>query len=156
MNYPVLIAELAADPLGRGYAGMTNQEAAANLTATLPPHARTVPDSTRRTFRDLCRIAGVDQAGNIYAKLAAVADSNPGVALAIAAAGDYAADGGLDFSDAATVAAIEGLLIAAALTEAEGNTLKALGQQTVSRARELGLGTVTDGHIGSARLKMGA
>ena len=36
-----------------------------------------------------------------------------------------------------------------------GDALKALGQRTVSRAEELGLGVVTDGHVGSARLRMG-
>ena len=151
-DYEVLVAELTDDPLERGYAGMTNQAAAESLNAV----DRTVADPTRKTFRDLLREIGMADAGVIHGKLKAAAESNDGVALAIAAAGDYGTDGGLDFSDPATVAGIDTLVAGGVLTSEEGDALKALGRRPVSRAEELGLGVVTDGHIGSARLRMGA
>ncbi len=152
MNYTVLVAELTDDPLGRGYASKTDQWVAASLNAV----DRTAADSTRKTFRELLRTQGMGVAGDIHGKLKVASESNSGLALAIAAANDYGTDGGLDFSDPATVAAIDALVSGGVLTTQEGDALKALGQKTVSRADELGLGVVTDGHIGSARLKMGA
>lgn len=150
--YEVLIAELTDDPLGRGYAGMTDQEAAQSLNGI----DRIVADPSRKTFRELLRVQGMTVAGVIYGKLKAAAVVDDGVALALAAAGDYSPDGGLDFSDPAAVAGIDALEAQQALTDTEADALKALGEKRVSRAEELGLGTVTDGHVGSARIRMGA
>lgn len=150
-DYEVLVAELVDDPLGCGYAGMTNLAAAARLNVV----DRSVADPARKTLRELLRVAGMVEAGVIHGKLKAAAESNAGVALAVAAAGDYGGDGGLDFSSPATVAGIDMLVTGGVLTSEEGDALKALGRRTVSRAEELGLSVVTDGHIGSARLRMG-
>jgi hypothetical protein len=150
-DYEVLVAELTDDPLERGYAGMTNQAVAGSFNAV----NRTAADPTRKTFRDLLRGIGMANAGIIHGKLKVAAEANDGVALAIAAAGDYGSDGGLDFSDATTVAGIDMLVAGDVLDADEGDALKALGRRTLSRAEELGLGVVTDGHIGSARLRMG-
>jgi hypothetical protein len=150
-DYEVLVAELGDDPLQRGYAGMADQAAADSLNGV----NRTVADPTRKTFRDLLRKGGMADAGIIHGKLKAAAATDDGVALAIGAAGDYGSDGGLDFSASETVAGIDMLVAGGVLTSQEADALKSLGQRTVSRAEELGLGLVTDGHVGSARIRMG-
>ena len=147
IDYEVLVAELTDDPLARGYAAMTDQAAAETLNAG----NRTVADPARKTFRDLLREIGMADAGTIHGKLKAAAAGSDGVALAVAAAGDYGADGGLDFSDPATISGIDTLVAGNVLSSDEGDALKALGRKTVSRAVELGLGYVKAGHVEEAR-----
>lgn len=53
------------------------------------------------------------------------------------------ADGGIDIADDATRAALDALVAGGALTSEEGDALKALGEQTVSRWVSVG-GSVSD------------
>ena len=146
MNIDVLGAELSDDPLGRTYSGMTDKEATDSLNAV----DRIIADSTRRSFRDLLRAEGLSVAGTIYGKLKTAAETSAGVELAVSAANDYSDNGGLDFSHAQTISGLNGL-VSAVLTQDEANKLKALGTRTVSRATELGLGTVRVGNVEEAR-----
>lgn len=143
----VLSDELTVDPLGRGYGGMTDVE----VVASLSTEDRTVPDTTRRTFRDLLRQEGMAVAGTIAGKLKVGAEGNEGLALAVGACMNYSNGGGLDFANQKTIDGIDTIVTSAVITSAEGDQLKAMGQKTVSRAVELRLSKVRVGHVQIAR-----
>lgn len=147
MSLEKLQIELAIDPLGRDYASKT----AAQVVDSLYTVDRVVADDTPKTFRDLLRAVGGTIAGTITTKLEAAGEADRGVKLAVEACGDYGSSGGLDFSHAYTIAALDALQTASVLTETETNYLKALGQKTVSRAEELGLSRVRIGTVMRAR-----
>ena len=142
MNIETLRAELTDDPLGRSYSGMTDAEAAASLNTVNRTRYVDVPISTLAGLIELSgmyeKLAG-DQSGNVYAaKLLRIANgSTPISALA--------------YSDAGKRAVIDGMLAAligaSILTEADAASLLALGVESISRADELGLGAVAEGHV---------
>lgn len=139
MNYAVLSAEISTDPLERGYAAMSDQQVADSLNTA----DREVADPTQYTVREYFRRYGLDEA-----MVAAIKAAAPTVGEIVT---DFGGDGGLDFSTDLTRTAIDQLQVGAVLTETQAANLKALGRQAVSRATELGIVAVTDGHVGSAR-----
>jgi len=124
--------ELRLDPLARGYAGMTDQQAADSLNAV----KRAIPRTS---------IGGKDLlACTTVAELVALTAANRDVYLALIQMDS------LDITNA-NVRNILGALFAAGTTTR--TNLVALGSSTVavSRAGELGLGEVTAGEVQRAR-----
>ena len=134
MNYPIFVAELTDDPLERGYAGMTNREAADRLNVIDRTKNResmsgseilnaiddtewlALSESARQVVWDICHLGSVNPFGH------------------------------------------EARLMQQVFSEPNSPTIAALGtarKEKISRANELGLDVVTDGHVHSARLKMG-
>jgi hypothetical protein len=131
MDYLALKNELSTDPLSRGYAGMTNAQAAASLNTA----NRTI---TRKSISG----AEIIKATLVAEYTALSAD------LKTAYWGMVGASGGVDPSDANTRAIFGAMFGAATTTRAN---LLALQNQTVSRAAELGLGEVTPGDVQCAK-----
>jgi len=145
MNYTVLCDEISTDPLGCGYATMSN----ADVAQALNEPNREVPDSTRYTVREYLNRFGLEGVDEMRANVEAASRT------AMEALTDYGGEGGLDFSHPKTREAIDGLQKAKAITADQADKWKSLGVKTVSRAVELGIGTVTDGHVGSAKIRLG-
>jgi len=126
MNAQVLIAELRDDPLGRGYAGMSDDEAGASLSAA--DRDITVSHTiTRLTLNCF----GLIRANAMWAGLVA---ANGQVAYSLE-------NGGLNVNDADVQATLAALVAADVLTQAEAAALIALANRTVCRAEELGIAT---------------
>lgn len=143
--YDILVAEIGDDPLGYGYANMSDEQVADALNAL----TRTKPDDTLYTMRRL--MIGVSDAATLIAKMDAVAASNPVVAEAMRMLRTFGEGGGISFADPATIAMIQQLYAANVLTDTERDELLAIGKQPASRAEELGLPQVYPGHVESAR-----
>lgn len=152
--YEVLIAELRDDPLGVGYANMTDAQVAEVMND--PTRAET-EDHTFYTMRALIErfvANGIDPA-SVINRLDAVAAQNPIVAEGLRALRAYGDGGGLDFASPATVAMIQQLQQAGVLSEAEANAVLSLGKRKCSRSESLGLGYIDPDHITCARRLMG-
>lgn len=147
MDYTILSAELADDPLGRGYAAMTDQEVVDSLHA----EDRTQVVIVFATWRTLLAAAGPTVTATIKAKIGAAAESNPAIALASDMLATYSDGGGLDMGHAYTRGVIDSLVTAEVLTADEAAVLKAVAERTVSRAVELGLSGVEASAVGIAR-----
>ena len=125
--------ELGSDPLGRGYAGMTDEQVAASLNAK----DRKVVQQTMVTAKELMARMEPNAAASILQKLESASATNNVVKWIMSfltGAGE-----GIDVGHANTRAQIEALVAAGVLTATEGASLKALAERTVSRAEELGL-----------------
>jgi len=143
MDYTILKNEITNDPLGRGYASMSDAQVAASLNTV----DRTVPDSTRYTMRRVMEV--MTDAGAAITKLDQVTD--PLVVEAMRALRSYTEGGGLDFSHPKTIGMIDQLTSQGVLTSQEASELKSIGTKPASRAEELGLERVEVGHVTSAR-----
>ena len=130
MDYSVLTAELLNDPLARGYSTMSDAEAAADLnteycTRNLP----SISGDTAFTATDATEFAQLtDHKRSLWMSWTSKDSINP-------------------FS-ATNVAFVNWLFGAESTTIA---TLNALRVEAISRAVELGLGTVKVGHVQTAR-----
>lgn len=158
MDLAELQSELTVDPLGRGYAGMDAAQAAASLNT--PNRSRFIAISGPALLR--WAAAGADVANNIPARIvriklaserAAPFDGLNFVAQGYAAAAVAAINASmpLSYDDATVRDMIAQLATDGVLTSGEADDLAALGTETISRAAELGLGTVKAGHIEQAR-----
>jgi hypothetical protein len=125
-----LIAELFNDPLGRGYAGMTAEQAAASLNAVNRPR-----------FRSAIPAAEIFAAVDLTEYKALTAQERDAFALVIAM-------GTVNANDANTRGILSAIFPGGGATRPR---LIAVAQEQVSRAAELGLGDVMPGHIEEAR-----
>lgn len=136
MNYATLVSELRDDPLARGYAGLTDAECAASLNAQdrLGPKR----DLTRREILESVPIA------EFAAFRAAVSAGNESAVVL-----DYylSAEGSVALADNSNG---EEVLLAAFGADRLA-LLRGLASTTTSRAAELALEVVGDGHVRSAR-----
>lgn len=134
MRILTLINELQNDPLGRGYAGMTDAQVAADMNTT---------------YREIDR-------GVIDSRLILIAtDASEYVALTAQQRGMFQAlvsPGTVDVSDTNVRATFAALFGAGTTTR---DNLLALSTKTVSRAEELGLPRIKPGYIEKARLRIG-
>lgn len=130
MNYDILVPEVRDDPLGRGYAGMTNAEVAARGA---------VVDRTRpRTS-----VTGDETFGcTVAAEFAAMTDAKRQLWLA------FCARDVINPNSAANGEFVKWLFGVSSETLA---ALVAVKSEPVSRWDELGLSAVGSGHIDSAR-----
>lgn len=151
MDYSILVAEIDGDPLGRGYAEMTD----AQVVASLAVEDRTLADATLYTAREILRRYGLAETVAIMSALDAAAGANRAIQLVVVMLEDFGGDGGLDFADAQTVAGIDALVATEVLTGDQGDELKALGQRTVIRATELGIDVPTVHQVTRARQMIG-
>ena len=147
-QYAVLIAELRDDPLGVGYANMTDQQVAASLNEP----RFSVPTTRFITWRAIAAVLDDDEYAAVKAALNQLAQVSPKVADMIPflsqATGDDGTGGGIDFGNAgvrAMIAALPGI------GETTKQKLLALGERPASRAEILGLPQVYPGHVESAR-----
>ena len=146
----ILRSELTADPLGRGYATMSDDEVAASLNGATIAVWEPVPVEQVKAWA----VRQMTPGGQFLLK-----------ALKVAAAGDSAAAGladtilegvgmnmpGWRMDDDQNIGLMMAAVQAGFLTEAQITGLRALGQKTISRAAQLGLGVVTVGDVGRVR-----
>lgn len=134
MDYGTLAAELTNDPVGLGYAGLTNAQAAAKLNAT----------NTGRT-RNRARVEVTEVFNCIddgaWPATAILQDKLRGV-LSM----PY-----VDASNTNTRGILGAIFPNSGATAATRTRLLALGTEAISRATELGLGYVSEGDVALAR-----
>lgn len=147
MDYQILTPELRDDPENIGYAGMSDDAAAAALN--LRTRTRTV--TTFATWRKMLADLGPTVTATVKAKVEAAAEANPAVALALDMLSEYGDGGGLDIGHANTRAVIDSLAAGGVLTLDESTAIKAMAEQPCSRADELGLPAIDAAHVQSAR-----
>ena len=148
MDYEILTAELIADPLGRGYAEMTDQEAADAMNAVDRTRNKTPHKAPLWQIKQLCLEQGVWFA----LKLAAATESP--IQGAAATAVELIEDDrfeNLDLDNAAAQQMLAALAAGGVVTQAQSDAIYALGTETLSRAAELGLPTVALQDIEIAR-----
>lgn len=127
----LLQTELTTDPLGRGYAGMSDQAAADSLNAANRPSTRTTIPA-----HEVLEATVPDE----YAALTAAEKTRYGLFVG---AGDINVQGA---NTRAAFAAMFGVG-----TQTRANLLALTAGPAQSRAAELGLGAVTAGQVGRAR-----
>jgi hypothetical protein len=130
MDYAILKAEITDDPLGRGYAAMTDAEAAASLNA---------PSRTRPVT---CIDPAVALKACVPSEFKALATADKQTFLGVLAIGP------VDPSNATIKAIFADIFAAGTTTRAN---LLALATEPCSRAEELGLGVLSAGDITRAR-----
>ena len=140
MNYEVLNAELAADPLT--LAKKTDAEVAAMLNE----QDRVVVRRASVTKYSFVEVLGLSRAGELWAKIETLADTNTEAAMALRL---LDADAGIDAGKLAAL--LPRAKTALGITDEE---IAALTTETVSRGAKLGIGAVTVGHVESARLRI--
>lgn len=152
-QYAVLTDELRNDPLGIGYASMTDDEVAASLNEP----RFSVPTTRFMTWRAIAAVLDDDEYASTKTALNQLANMSAKVADMIPflsqATGDDGTGGGIDFGNAGVRAMIQAL---PGIGEATKQKLLALGERPASRAEILGLPQVYPGHIQSGRQMMGA
>lgn len=142
MNYPVLVAELALPE----YEALSDAETARRLNAK----AVVAAVSQRVTLRTLLDKLGIEATAVILATFEKVAESMPVLGIVL----DWIKrpeSEGIDFGHAHTRKFFDDLLTGEAITAEQHYVLKSLGETLISRAEELGLGEVNDGHVTWAR-----
>lgn len=132
MDIAALAAELTNDPLGRGYSGMSNAQAAASLNTV----NITGPE------RDIIEAYELIDA-TVPAEWASLSAAEKQRYQTITGAGR------VNIKNANTRSSLASIFGAGTTTRANMLALQA-GPQ-ISRATQLGLGTVGDGHVASAR-----
>lgn len=147
MNYEILTAELQNDPAGLGYATMTDAEVATAINATTQAARQLVP---------LWQIKKAAIESNLWLaiKNAAASHADAQVQGVANVTLDYISDSrfeNLDMDLASTQAMLGALVAGGVVTQDFVDALDAMADTTTSRANVLGLGTVSDGHVKSAR-----
>ena len=147
-----LATELSTDPLVRGYAGMTDVEAAADLNTTYRTRYRAL------TTRDMLRwgfaregLSKLRDAADKAGAYTAITDVNRAKAIASYSIMTAGIEGSLDVGDPEIDAMLD-LLVATGIFVAQDKAdLLARATESISRATELGLGEIHVGHIEMAR-----
>jgi len=149
-NYAALKTEITTDPLGRGYATMTNVEVAASLNAVDRPGPVPAKDVVK-ALQIAGKWAEIERVANGLGT--AAPDATIKAALTITSAVRTFED--FDLSDAtvaATVnAALDALVAVTLISSADKAIVLALQNNRQSRAQELGLWAVTAADVKSAR-----
>lgn len=146
-----LIAEIRDDPLGRVYSGMTDAQVAASLNTADRQVQGPVPINQVLRWS-----AGVD---GIHT-LRQASETGPPAKRQLADAAlqlvNHPHVRELDVTDPELSAMLDGLVVAGIFDQPSVDALVARGVQTLSRAAELGLGHVKNGHVQRARAALGA
>ena len=148
MDYQILRAELENDPLGIGYAAMTDDEAAAALTAPALPARRHVPVGD---------VMAVAYRTGVYTRLIAAQRSpqTPVELYAVIASLLDLKDARFDainLDEPASRAMFATLGQAGLLSVQEAAAFDALASAVVSRAEQLGLSGVSVADVHNARV----
>jgi len=148
--YQKLVAELRDDPLGRGYAGMTNDQVAGSLNTT----DRTLVFQRFGSFRTLAGVLDDAEYSAVKSMLAQIAQQNAKVAdmveLLRLPCDERGATGGMDFGDPQVRAFVQALPDPPITATIKSKVL-AIAERRISRAEELGLGRVGPHHVAYAR-----
>ncbi len=151
-EYTILINELQTDPLGIGYANMSDDEVAAALNEPRVP----VPTQRFVSLRMIAAVLDDSEYATLKAVVQTQAEQSPRVADMLrfleSPCDDSGTTGGLDFGFEGVRQWIESM---PGLSDATKRKLLALGERLASRAEVLGLPQVYPGHINSARKLMG-
>ena len=145
-EYQVLSNELATDPLGRGYAAMSDAQVASSLNAVNRPD--------RVPIRDLL---GYAVRASIYSRLeddaSNVTSSSRGVSRKVMALLKHSAEFPyLNLADPDVIASLNALETNGVITPTEKAAVLAMANNRRSRAQELGIGGwVTEGRVLQAR-----
>ena len=147
MNYAILKAELADDPLGQGYAGKTDAEVAALLNTADQERLVSIPSSELLAWSAgagrLQRIEDACNDAENSAELRSMAKAAHTMILRD--------ETSLDLSLPDRSAMLDALVAYGVLTVADKTSLLALATQSLSRATDLRLGVVKVGHVQIAR-----
>lgn len=154
-QYAVLTDELRTDPLGFGYANMTDEQVA----TTLNEKNRSVPTQRFISMRAIAAVLDDIEYAKVKAAIQTLAQQSPRVADMLEflnmPCDDSGTTGGLDFGNEGVRQMIGSLRqIDGSIAEATIDKLLALGEKEVSRAEKLGLGEVNRYHVASARQLM--
>lgn len=149
--YDLLVAELRDDSLARGYAGMSDQQAADSLNTA----NRTAVRMRFASFRTLAAVLDPTEYATAKAVLAAAANGNPLVTdmvkmLELPGSED-GSGGGLDFGSAGVRGFLDYLVAGNMLSAAIVAKMKSVAEHAISRAEELGVAPLRASHINSAR-----
>ena len=146
MNYATLKVELAADPLGRGYVDMSDDEVVASLGVADQSRTKAIPST------ELLAWAGAENRFKRIEDAAQNTDLEEAQSVAKAAELLIRRDTtSLDLSLPDRALMVGSLVAVGVLTQADSDALYALGTETIDRATELGLGQVLPGHVQKAR-----
>ena len=150
--YAILITELRTDPLGFGYANMTDEEVAASLNEK----NRRVPTQRFISMRAIAAVLDDIEYAKVKSASEAMANQSPRVADMLKflsmPCDDTGTTGGIDFGNEAVRQMIRNLShVDNSIAEETVEKLLALGERIASRAEELGLGEVNKYHVASAR-----
>jgi len=147
VNYAILKAELADDPLGQGYAGKTDAEVAALLNTADQERLVSIPSSELLAWSAgagrLQRIEDACNDAENSAELRSMAKAAHTMILRD--------ETSLDLSLPDRSAMLDALVAYGVLTVADKTSLLALATQSLSRATDLRLGVVKVGHVQIAR-----
>lgn len=142
MAFESLKAELATDPLGRGYQNMTVDQVVASLNTADRVVQRPIPN------RLLLRWAAQTDGINLLKTAAASGNKDKrrisDAALAMISSFHVTE---FDVSDPELIQLLAATVVLGILSQADVDALKARGQVKISRAEELGLGIVTRGQV---------
>lgn len=151
MDYVVLAAELTNDPLGRGYASMSDSEIADSLNARDRPGRVPVP------ARDIRKYVLMNGLWPAIAMLAQSTEASPQARGAAITLMQTLAPNSFDIvslDEPAVFDAVsnmaDAMIAAGAITEEHRNAVLAMGNGLTSRARELGLGVVSHADVAFA------
>lgn len=125
--------EITNDPLGIGYATMTDAEVVTSLKN--PVYGQAVNVTLSKAL--LVKVFGLDRAATIIQTLrtnAANGDAKAELALELISTG-------VDLNDPVTQSAIDSFVTNGVITSAEGVTLKSAGTKKISRLEQLGITT---------------
>ena len=147
MDYRALADEIEADPLGRGYAGMTDAEVADSLSTGDIMAQRDIPLPTVYLW-------GVATSGLSDVRAAAESHASAAVrGLCAAALGMLALPSAtvLSVTNPEVSGMLGALVATGVLTADKRDNLLARGQSLISRADQLGLGVVAPSDVTMAR-----
>ena len=145
MNYETLKNELLNDPLERGYSTMTDNEVFISLTTK---------DRPLRVLVPLWQIKKHAIENGYWFTLKGTVSEHPGY-LAAASAVEYISDGrfeNIDMDLTSTQTMLGGLVATSLLSQDFADALNAMADSLQSRAEELGLTDLSNGHITMVRL----
>jgi hypothetical protein len=149
MDYAKLVSELKTDPAGIGYAGMTHKQVADAMNSAVRTAKRDVPPE--KLFKLLVE-------RGLWVKLSRLAEDTSQQTAARSEAAQLLVEvayppGGasIDLSSAAVAGALNTLVAAGDLQASDRNAILALSDVKISRAEEIGLPFVYEGHVESAR-----
>lgn len=152
MDLNALAAEIADDPLGVGYASMPDSAVAESLNTPSRPGNKDVPASDVRRYVLL---------NGLWPKIQTLAVSSPnpvyqGTAITILQTLAPNSFDVIRMTDPAVAGAVAQMLTtmvdAGAMSTANRDAMVALGDAQISRAEELGLGTVHHLDVAAAKL----
>lgn len=148
MNYTVLRTEIASDPLGIGYASLSDEEVAAALA--LKNRVQTY--SRFCSLRAVATVLTAEEYGVFKLDIAAVSAMSPMAADMVRflemPCSDDGATGGLDIGDPSVRAFIDMLPTLSADAKAK---IKSLAERLISRAEEIGIPEPTAHEVHIAR-----